>query len=95
MNHNYTQVKKQVEAIRRSERTNMLDKSTVKKLAVECNLNDLAMFLIEVDDREVDTPTEEDYMSLIKEAGEFRGVDDPQIDVWADKVRNEKVMVEL
>lgn len=95
MNHNYTQVKKQVEAIRRSGRTNMLDKSTVKKLACHCELHDLAMFLIEADDREVDTPTKEDYMPLIKEAGEFRGEDDPQIEQWADKVRNERVLVEL
>ena len=96
MKIDYTQAKKEVEAVRRSGRTNMLAKNTVKKLAVECDLPSLATFLIELDDREVDTPNKGDYMPLLEEAAEeWRGVDNDEIKEMADRVRNEKVMVEL
>jgi hypothetical protein len=74
----------------------MLDKNTVKVLSAKCDLSALSVFLIDIDDRELQTPNKEDYMALLEEAAnQFREDDDSQIEQWAEKVRTKRVMVEL
>lgn len=85
----HTQVKKQLEAVRRSGRTNMLEVNTVKLLAAKCPLPELAEFLSEAN-------AQAEYMPLMQEsADEWRGVEDEEIDDWADRLRDLTVTVEI
>ena len=84
-----TKVKRQLEAVRRSGRTNMLEMNTVKLLAARCPLPELAEFLTEGN-------TKAEYMPLLQEsADEWRGVDDDEIDDWADQLEELTVTVEI
>lgn len=87
--HDTTRIKKQLEAVRRSGRTNMLEINTVKLLAAKGPLPELASYLTEAN-------AKAEYMPLMKEsADEWRGVDDEEITDWADQLRDLTVTVEI
>lgn len=84
-----TRAKKQLEAVRRSGRTNMMDLQTVALLAAKCPLPELAEYLSHED-------AKSEYMPLLTQsAEEWRGVDDDEIDDWADQLQELRVTVEI
>lgn len=84
----YSKAKREVEAVRRSGKTNMLDKGNVIEIAVQCGLYHLTEVL--------QGCTDEDYMALIQEASEeWRDCSDEELDELADRIRNTRVTREI
>jgi hypothetical protein len=66
-----------------------MTRCTVALLAARCPLPELAEFLSEAN-------AKAEYMPLMQEsADEWRGVDDDEIDDWADQLRDLTVTVEI
>lgn len=85
---NLEESKKQLEAVRRSGKTNMYNIDNIKKISIQCGLPHLTDKLIELDN--------EDYIEFMEDSiEEFRESDDNEIEEIAERIRETRVTKEI
>lgn len=82
------EAKKQVEAVRRSGKTNMFNLDNIKRISVDCGLPHLTDILLELDN--------EEFIEFMEESAEkYRGVDNEEIENMKDRIQNTRITKEI
>ena len=89
----FVTAKKQLEAVRRSGKTNMFALGNVKQVAVQCDLHELVVELGRLQERRDEASL---YLDTLSEAtDEFAQSDDPEIEEFVNRIRNTRITVEI